>query len=35
VSPVVRFVNVLTPLLDPDEKIDIADYAAQKPSKLA
>jgi len=34
-SPVVRFVNVLTPLLDPDEKIDIADYAAQKPSKLA
>ena len=25
-SPVVRFVNVLTPLLDPDEEIDIADY---------
>ncbi len=34
-SPVVRFVNVLTPLLDPDEKIDIADYAKQKPAKLA
>jgi hypothetical protein len=34
-SPVVRFVNVLTPLLDPDEKIDIADYAQEKPAKLA
>jgi hypothetical protein len=34
-TPVVRFVNVLTPLLDPDEKIDMADYAKQKPAKLA
>jgi LysM repeat protein len=34
-SPVVRFVNVLTPLLDPDEKINIADFATQKPAKLA
>lgn len=34
-SPVVRFVNVLTPLLDPDEKIDIGQYTEQKPAKLA
>lgn len=34
-SPVVRFVNVLTPLLDPDEEVDIADFTIQKPAKLA
>src|SRR6185369_16947221 len=34
-SPVVRFVNALTPLLDPDEKINIADFAMQTPAKLA
>jgi hypothetical protein len=34
-SPVVRFVNVLTPLLDPIEEIDIADFAVTKPEKLA
>jgi LysM repeat protein len=33
-SPVVRFVNVLTPLLDPDVEINIADYTAQQPSSL-
>jgi hypothetical protein len=34
-SPVVRFVNVLTPLLDPDEEIDIADFTTQKPARLS
>jgi hypothetical protein len=34
-SPVVRFVNVLTPLLDPDVEIDIADFTAQRPASLA
>jgi hypothetical protein len=34
-SPVVRFVNVLTPLLDPDEEIDIADFARTKPQYVA
>jgi hypothetical protein len=31
----VRFINVLTPLLDPDVEIDIADYTTQQPAKLA
>ena len=34
-SPVVRFVNVLTPLLDPDEEIDIADFTALPSAPLA
>ena len=34
-SPVVRFVNVLTPLLDPDEEVDIADFTSQKPARLS
>lgn len=29
-TPTIRFVNVLTPLLDPDISIDIADYTATK-----
>ncbi len=33
-SPVVRFVNVLTPLLDPDVEINIAAYTAPQPSSL-
>jgi len=34
-SPVVRFVNVLTPLLDPDVEIDIAEFTTQRPASLA
>lgn len=34
-SPVVRFVNVLTPLLDPDEEVDIGEFAASKPARLS
>ena len=34
-SPVVRFINVLTPLLDPDVEIDIAHYTTQRPAPLA
>lgn len=34
-TPVVRFVNVLTPLLDPDVKIDIASYTVLQPAMLA
>jgi LysM repeat protein len=34
-SPVVRFVNVLTPLLDPDEEIDIADFTTTKPARVS
>ena len=34
-SPVVRFINVLTPLLDPAVDIDIADYTSQPSASLA
>jgi hypothetical protein len=34
-SPVVRFANVLTPLLDPDIEIDVADYTVDRPAELA
>lgn len=34
-SPVVRFVNVLTPLLDPDEEIDVADFTTEPSALLA
>lgn len=34
-SPVVRFANVLTPLLDPAETIDIAGFTVDPPADLA
>ena len=34
-SPVVRFVNVLTPLLDPDVDINIADFTNAPPALLS
>jgi hypothetical protein len=34
-SPVVRFVNVLTPRLDPDEEIDVADFTTEPSAPLA
>lgn len=34
-SPVIRFANVLTPLLDPADEIDIADFTPAPPAELA
>lgn len=34
-SPVIRFANVLTPLLDPADEIDIADFTPMPPAILA
>lgn len=34
-SPVVRFINVLTPLLDPDVEINMADFTTPQPARLA